>query len=152
MRFLNRNLLIEFVYPFLAEYCKLLGVQFWQPSEMRWGIREEASDAFLTEEVLFFSRLRIALIVVIFGKLDLLGRIAEMSNKSGNKPHPYFGKQIWVARSTRESICFDFGNWVDYRFLDSLNIPVAEFTQLLKFAEQSSASDAAMLSYWYKVN
>jgi len=47
----ERDLMIELVYPFLAQICAAAGIQFYQPSEMRWGIRDEASAENLTEEV-----------------------------------------------------------------------------------------------------
>ena len=46
----ERNLLIDDVVPFLQEYARKLGFEF-RLSEMRWGIREEASSAHLTSEI-----------------------------------------------------------------------------------------------------
>ncbi len=52
---MERDLLIELVYPYLAKQCQLLGIEFYQPSEMRWGIRQFAADSNLTEEVYLFN-------------------------------------------------------------------------------------------------
>jgi hypothetical protein len=48
--FVLAQLLIERVYPFVARYAARRGFQFC-PSEMRWGIREEASDRHETSAI-----------------------------------------------------------------------------------------------------
>ncbi|EGD76045.1 hypothetical protein PTSG_00754 [Salpingoeca rosetta] len=47
----ERNVLIEDVYPYLKSLGQRLRVQVYQSSEMRWGIRSEASAAHETSEI-----------------------------------------------------------------------------------------------------
>ncbi|EGD82280.1 hypothetical protein PTSG_02950 [Salpingoeca rosetta] len=47
----ERNALIEDVYPYLKSLGQRLRVQVYQSSEMRWGIRSEASAAHETSEI-----------------------------------------------------------------------------------------------------
>jgi hypothetical protein len=46
----ERDLFIEDVYPYIKEYARKCGVEF-NNSEMRWGIRAEASDTHQTSEI-----------------------------------------------------------------------------------------------------
>eukprot|EP00056_Hartaetosiga_gracilis_P013517 m.224851 g.224851 ORF g.224851 m.224851 type:complete len:1709 (-) comp13855_c2_seq6:592-5718(-) len=48
---IERNVLIEDVHPFLRLVGQKLGVQVHQSSEMRWGIRSEASSSHQTSEI-----------------------------------------------------------------------------------------------------
>ena len=48
---LERNVLIEDVYPFLKALGQRMRVQVYQSSEMRWGIRSEASSSHQTSEI-----------------------------------------------------------------------------------------------------
>ncbi|GBG26643.1 Kinesin light chain 3 [Hondaea fermentalgiana] len=47
----ERNLLIADVYPYLKKFGRRVGVEFLQPSEMRWGIRSSAADEHATAEI-----------------------------------------------------------------------------------------------------
>eukprot|EP00735_Rhodelphis_limneticus_P007106 TRINITY_DN19605_c0_g1::TRINITY_DN19605_c0_g1_i1::g.24501::m.24501 TRINITY_DN19605_c0_g1::TRINITY_DN19605_c0_g1_i1::g.24501 ORF type:complete len:856 (-),score=142.68,sp/Q149M9/NWD1_HUMAN/29.95/4e-76,NACHT/PF05729.7/3.3e-05,AAA_16/PF13191.1/6.6e+03,AAA_16/PF13191.1/0.0032,AAA_22/PF13401.1/0.0028,DUF4062/PF13271.1/0.0092,Bac_DnaA/PF00308.13/0.06,Ubiquitin_3/PF14836.1/0.17,AAA_23/PF13476.1/0.15,AAA_19/PF13245.1/0.25 TRINITY_DN19605_c0_g1_i1:97-2592(-) len=47
----ERDILIQDVYPFLKQFARSVGVEFYQPAEMRWGIRKEVSDAHLTSTI-----------------------------------------------------------------------------------------------------
>eukprot|EP00735_Rhodelphis_limneticus_P005068 TRINITY_DN1676_c0_g1::TRINITY_DN1676_c0_g1_i2::g.17883::m.17883 TRINITY_DN1676_c0_g1::TRINITY_DN1676_c0_g1_i2::g.17883 ORF type:complete len:1613 (+),score=581.39,sp/Q149M9/NWD1_HUMAN/24.96/2e-79,WD40/PF00400.27/5.8e-09,WD40/PF00400.27/0.65,WD40/PF00400.27/0.16,WD40/PF00400.27/73,WD40/PF00400.27/0.00016,WD40/PF00400.27/7,WD40/PF00400.27/6.3e-07,WD40/PF00400.27/0.0015,WD40/PF00400.27/2.1e+02,WD40/PF00400.27/2.5e+02,WD40/PF00400.27/4.8,WD40/PF00400.27/4.9e-08,WD40/PF00400.27/7.5,eIF2A/PF08662.6/0 len=47
----ERDILILDVYPFLKHFARSVGVEFYQPAEMRWGIRKESADAHLTSAI-----------------------------------------------------------------------------------------------------
>ncbi|XP_022082151.1 NACHT domain- and WD repeat-containing protein 1-like [Acanthaster planci] len=47
---LERNLLMEDVYPFVREYARLIGLSF-NPVDMRWGIRQTVCDAHQASEI-----------------------------------------------------------------------------------------------------
>jgi hypothetical protein len=47
----ERDMLAADVYPFLKQYGRTLGVEFMEPSEMRWGIRASASDEHQTSTI-----------------------------------------------------------------------------------------------------
>ncbi|XP_060577032.1 uncharacterized protein LOC132734322, partial [Ruditapes philippinarum] len=46
----ERNMLMKFAYPKLKEYCRKIGYEF-QVVDMRWGIRDEATDDHMTTEL-----------------------------------------------------------------------------------------------------
>ncbi|XP_060597775.1 NACHT domain- and WD repeat-containing protein 1-like [Ruditapes philippinarum] len=46
----ERNMLMKFAYPKLKEYCRKVGYEF-QVVDMRWGIRDEATDDHMTTEL-----------------------------------------------------------------------------------------------------
>ena len=46
----ERNSLMEHVYPKLREYCRERGYDF-QVVDMRWGVRDEATDDHMTSEL-----------------------------------------------------------------------------------------------------
>ena len=48
--FVERNTLMEKVYPKLKEYCQSIGYDF-QVVDMRWGVRDEATDDHMTSEL-----------------------------------------------------------------------------------------------------
>ena len=48
--FVERNTLMEKVYRRLKEYCQLQGYDF-QVVDMRWGVRDEATDDHMTSEL-----------------------------------------------------------------------------------------------------
>ena len=48
--FIERNSLMERVYPKLKEYCQSHGYDF-QVVDMRWGVRDEATDDHMTSEL-----------------------------------------------------------------------------------------------------
>ena len=48
--FNERNALMERVYPKLKSYCQSVGYDF-QVVDMRWGIRDEATDDHMTTEL-----------------------------------------------------------------------------------------------------
>eukprot|EP00043_Microstomoeca_roanoka_P007886 m.76209 g.76209 ORF g.76209 m.76209 type:complete len:1687 (-) comp14015_c0_seq1:148-5208(-) len=47
----ERNIVIEDVYPYLKRFGQRVGVQVYQSSEMRWGIRSDASASHQTSEI-----------------------------------------------------------------------------------------------------
>jgi hypothetical protein len=46
----ERNMLMQYAYPKLKEYCRKIGYEF-QVVDMRWGIRDEATDDHMTTEL-----------------------------------------------------------------------------------------------------
>ena len=48
--FVERNTLMERVYPKLKEYCQERGYEF-QVVDMRWGVRDEATDDHKTSDL-----------------------------------------------------------------------------------------------------
>ena len=46
----ERNALMERVYPKLKEFCQERGYEF-QVVDMRWGVRDEATDDHMTSEL-----------------------------------------------------------------------------------------------------
>ena len=46
----ERNALMERVYPELKEFCQQRGYE-WQVVDMRWGVRDEATDDHMTSEL-----------------------------------------------------------------------------------------------------
>ena len=46
----ERNALMERVYPVLKEYCQQQGYDF-QVVDMRWGVRDEATDDHMTSQL-----------------------------------------------------------------------------------------------------
>ncbi len=48
--FVERNNLMEKVYPKLKKYCQSVGYDF-QVVDMRWGVRDEATDDHMTSEL-----------------------------------------------------------------------------------------------------
>ncbi|XP_078617849.1 telomerase protein component 1-like [Branchiostoma floridae x Branchiostoma japonicum] len=53
----ERNLLMEDVYPFLREYCRLIGCNF-NEVDLRWGVRDEATDEHQTVKICLQEILR----------------------------------------------------------------------------------------------
>ena len=46
----ERNALMEKIYPKLKEFCQQMGYEF-QVVDMRWGVRDEATDDHMTSEL-----------------------------------------------------------------------------------------------------
>ncbi|CAK4195625.1 unnamed protein product [Aphanomyces euteiches] len=83
----ERNLLIADVYPYAKRYAALLGLEF-SASEMRWGIREEASDSHQTSAICMAELARCQQVSLGLNYVLILG------NKYGYRPFP---NQIPVA-------------------------------------------------------
>lgn len=78
----ERDLIIADVLPFLTEYGRKAGVEFFQPSEMRWGIRETTAAAHLTSEVCMSEIERCQ------AESDGITYVAILADKYGYRPFP----------------------------------------------------------------
>ncbi|RHY28673.1 hypothetical protein DYB32_005783 [Aphanomyces invadans] len=77
----ERNLLIADVYPYLKRYAALLGLEF-SASEMRWGIRDEASNSHQTSAICMAELARCQTSSLGLNYVLILG------NKYGYRPFP----------------------------------------------------------------
>eukprot|EP00808_Paulinella_micropora_P006915 g38548.t1 len=78
----ERNALIRDVYPFIAKYANRVGVQFIQPSEMRWGIRGFAAANHLTSSICMEEIARCQ------SQSRSLNYVLILGNKYGYRPFP----------------------------------------------------------------
>eukprot|EP00004_Rigifila_ramosa_P003105 TRINITY_DN1325_c0_g1_i10.p1 TRINITY_DN1325_c0_g1~~TRINITY_DN1325_c0_g1_i10.p1 ORF type:complete len:1309 (+),score=319.57 TRINITY_DN1325_c0_g1_i10:273-4199(+) len=78
----ERDMLIADVYPYVKEYGMMNGVEFFQPSELRWGIRSEVADTHQTSNTCMAEIARC--------QRDSLGIsfILFLGNKYGYRPFP----------------------------------------------------------------